>query len=111
LIYASIIQADEYLVFSLDPEKDSDLPGLSKPVIRTLGNLKIAQLKKYLVAKLNQSQKDAWSLDILCQGNKLGNELSLMFVKRTIWLDSKSELELTYTLEPSWRERSKPKNT
>lgn len=57
---------DEYLVFSLDPEKDSDLPGLSKPVIRTLGNLKIAQLKKYLVAKLNQSQKDPWSLDILC---------------------------------------------
>ena len=60
------------------------------------GHLKIGQLKSYLVAKVESLQIVPESLDILCQGNKLGNELSLTFVKRTIWLDSKSDLQLTF---------------
>lgn len=94
--FAKNLQTDEHVEFTLVPEVGSSMPKLLKPMIRTLGILQIVQLKKYLVVKLNMQQNDVSSFEILCRGKELGNKLSLTFVKRTIWLDSKSDLQLTY---------------
>lgn len=67
--------------------------------IRTSGRLKIIQLKKYLAEKLNVDSKRASTLEILCNGDIVGDELSLTFIHRTRWLNNDEELVLTYSMD------------
>ena len=102
---------------------DGALPALKNPVLRTSGKLKISSLKKYLVQQLdvkssgydggvekdkavnsnNNSSNDKnmiQSIEILCNGYPMGNELNLTFIYRTMWLVTMPDevLTLTYRL-------------
>lgn len=95
-------------------------PPLDLPFLQTQGSIRIGQLKKYLTKKLNlvNNQKlspsrsadsqnsgisqpnklrnDDTELEILCNSVPLGNELSVTFVSRTVWMDPTNELTLKY---------------
>ncbi|KAL7453628.1 hypothetical protein ACHAWC_005281 [Mediolabrus comicus] len=94
---------------------DGTLPALKNPILRTSGKLKISSLKKYLVQQLdmkgvgkdttsnNSSSNDKkmiQSIEILCNGYPMGNELNLTFIYRTMWLVTMPDevLTLTYRL-------------
>jgi hypothetical protein len=102
---------------------DGTLPALKNPILRTSGKLKISSLKKYLVQQLdikssgdggvetdmavnnsnNNSSNDKnmiQSIEILCNGYPMGNELNLTFIYRTMWLVTMPDevLTLTYRL-------------
>jgi len=66
---------------------------LEKPLIRTSGQLKVGQIKKYLMNKLKLLGPN---VDVLCNGDPLGNELSLIFIQRTRWLYPNEDLCLHY---------------
>jgi Zinc finger, C3HC4 type (RING finger) len=90
-------------------------PRLPLPVLETNGNVRIGQLKKYLTAKLLPIQKaleksspfthleggddcptHGGDFEILCNSVPLGNELSVKFILRTVWMDLDQRLTLTY---------------
>mmetsp|Transcript_2364 Transcript_2364/g.3607 ORF Transcript_2364/g.3607 Transcript_2364/m.3607 type:complete len:338 (+) Transcript_2364:110-1123(+) len=77
-------------------EAGYEMPPLTKPLIRVSGRYKIVQLKKYLLKKLQLSVRDPSVIELLCNGGPVGNELSLTFVNRTVWLHGNEELKLTY---------------
>ncbi len=105
---------------------DGALPALKNPILRTSGKLKISSLKKYLVQQFdmkssgdggvetdktvnnsnnnsNSSSNDKkmiQSIEILCNGYPMGNELNLTFIYRTMWLVTMPDevLTLTYRL-------------
>ena len=96
-------------------QHDGTLPALKNPILRTSGKLKISSLKKYLVQQLdmkgvgkdttsnNSSSNDKnmiQSIEILCNGYPMGNELNLTFIYRTMWLVTMPDevLTLTYRL-------------
>lgn len=80
------------------PHPHQRLPSLRNSFIRTSGRLKIASLKKYLSQKLGM--KDAKnSIEILCNGDAMGDELNLTFILRTRWFSSNQVLTLRYRLE------------
>ena len=92
------------------------LPALDLPVLQTVGTVRIGQLKKYLAKQLPPppaATSDAdttivWShiqhqplssVEILCHDVPLGNELSVTFVLKTVWVDEGTKpLALTYRL-------------
>ena len=85
-------------------EKESStkklLPPLDKPLLRTSGKLKILQLKKYLILRLGLENTSVLELEILCNGDLIGDELSLVFVQRTRFHgDDGGDLVLTYRYE------------
>ena len=77
-------------------DKEEELDPLDKPFLRSIGKLKINQLKRYLVSVLPNLQGATEELDILCNGVPVGDEISLGFVKRLLWPHEESILELTY---------------
>ena len=56
------IQLDDDLDFSLTPETEvaqsHEMPPLERPWLRTSGRIKIVQLKKYLLKKLNMESTE-----------------------------------------------------
>ena len=75
----------------------SVLPPLDKPFIKTSGKLKVAQLKKYVAKKLlGDADQGADDIEILCNGESLGAELSLYFIKCTRWVAGETHLLLNY---------------
>ena len=70
------------------------LAALEKPFLRTSGKLKVIHLKKYLCKKLALGGVD--EVEILCKGETLGPELSLLFISRSRWVDRKHDLVLNY---------------
>ena len=105
--------------------KETSLPPLRCPVLRTSGRLKIVSIKKYLVQRLGL--KDTQSsvsqheihflncgslffatssyciafliqIDILCNGDQVGNEHNLTFILRTRWFTPNKVLTLHYRL-------------
>lgn len=77
------------------------LEALAKPFLRTSCGLLIQQLQKYLQKKLCLSSEDAGeapAVELLCNGEVLGTELSLQFVEKTRWIDTSPTLELQYRL-------------
>jgi len=99
----SVIEvADDDLEFSMIPETEISQPHemgpLERPRLRTSGRIKVVQLKKYLLRKLKMESIDPHAIDVLCNGIVVGNELSLTFINRTIWVDVGSSMELTYKL-------------
>jgi hypothetical protein len=91
-------------------------PALQNPYLRTSGSLRVGQIKKYLRRHLNLRQgaagagaaaeappatgessaptaaaaiapsDPAEALEVLCHGVPLGNELSVRFAQRAVWL-------------------------
>jgi Zinc finger, C3HC4 type (RING finger) len=108
---------EETISFCLLPDHTSaddrpPPPRLPLPILETNGNIRIGQLKKYLAAKLLPMQKSSpfthpevgggdcpthgGDFEILCNSVPLGNELSVKFVLRTVWMDLDQRLTLTY---------------
>ena len=97
---------------------------LRNELIRTSGQLKVGQIKKYLIKKLHMTEsnpnvsqhKDTiythcittydlpshWNIhqtpqiDVLYNGDPLGDELSLIFIQRTRWHHPTQDLCLHY---------------
>jgi hypothetical protein len=74
----------------------SNLPPLQNSVIRTSGRLKINQLKKFLMSQLKLDPSQL--LELQCNGDTIGDELSLTFVQRTRWLKPDEDMILSYRL-------------
>ena len=55
---------------------------LDKPYLKTNGNLKVGQLRKYLARKMRLRSEE---LELLCDGEELSGEHALRFVKGTVW--------------------------
>jgi len=103
-----IVSVDE-ITFTLlphDGEHNFDtqsLPPLQR-VIRTSGRLKVGGLRKFIWNKLISlddslsSSLTPSSIEILCSGDPLGGELSLIFVSRTRWVHSADDFTLTYRI-------------
>lgn len=71
------------------------MPPLDNHMLRSSGRLKVSQLKKFLIRKLKLKKLPA-AVEITCNGDPLGNELSLKFVQRTRWLNPSQDLTLYY---------------
>jgi len=95
------VSGDE-LNFSLIPDTNAQkhhlMPSLQNPLLRTSGRLKVSQLKKYLLKKL-RVRVNPNSLQISCNGDCLGDELSLIFVYRTRWIHTENDLVLCFRFE------------
>mmetsp|Transcript_33196 Transcript_33196/g.49996 ORF Transcript_33196/g.49996 Transcript_33196/m.49996 type:complete len:357 (-) Transcript_33196:218-1288(-) len=115
---AAAFMSDNIIELRLQPDIKSSkstkrLPALHNHQLRTSGKLKIISLKKYILQRLESGgkQKDSkadsnnktglHSLEILCNGHPMGNELNLTFIYRTMWLFTTPDeiLTLTYRQE------------
>jgi hypothetical protein len=81
--------------------KTCSLPTLSNSCIRTSGRLKIAQLKKYLASQLGLDLDQQSNLSIRCNGDVVGDELSLTFIHLTRWLLPDEDMILHYSVIPT----------
>eukprot|EP00573_Skeletonema_grethae_P003810 CAMPEP_0201696304 /NCGR_PEP_ID=MMETSP0578-20130828/8012_1 /ASSEMBLY_ACC=CAM_ASM_000663 /TAXON_ID=267565 /ORGANISM="Skeletonema grethea, Strain CCMP 1804" /LENGTH=327 /DNA_ID=CAMNT_0048182281 /DNA_START=222 /DNA_END=1206 /DNA_ORIENTATION=+ len=93
---------DNTIDLILRPE--DNLPALPYPQLRTSGKLKIISLKKYILQLINHEDEQQ-SLEVLCNGHPMGNELNLTFIYRTMWLFTTPDETLTLTY------RSRAKNS
>ncbi|KAL9189446.1 hypothetical protein ACHAXT_009121 [Thalassiosira profunda] len=82
------------------PHSHQKMMPLREPHLLLTGSAKISTLKKYLVQKLGLKDTKG-SIEILCNGDPVGNELSLTFIFRTRWLFAPKEevFTLNYRLE------------
>ena len=85
-------KTNDDVCFQLVSHEDSNLESLPKPYLRTSGQLRTIYLKKYLIKKLN--------LPVKCNGEIIGKEHSLLYIKRTRWHE-KEHLTLHYRLNES----------
>ncbi|GMI50723.1 hypothetical protein TeGR_g8782 [Tetraparma gracilis] len=92
------VPADQIPTTSDKTVSELELPRLSKPFLRTSGRLKILQIKKYLNKKLANVPSPK-AISVFCQGDLLGDELNLTFLKRTRWLNTSKDLTLHYRLK------------
>ena len=71
-------------------------PPLEKPFLEVPGNIRIGVLKKYLSMKV--PSPSLLIGEIYCNGSALGNEWTIGFIKRTIWIspDESSVMTLEY---------------
>jgi polycomb group RING finger protein 3 len=87
-----------------EPKSSLSMPPLERSHIETQARIRIGQLKTYIRQQLLSSSSsrgetadiDKTRIDILCNGVPLGNELSVQFILRTVWMDSSNPLTLTY---------------
>jgi len=77
----------------LQPGEEPFEESLDKPYIKTSGQLKVQQLRKYLAKKLKQPVAE---MELACQGESLAAEHSLQFIKRSLWVNPKEELIIHY---------------
>ena len=91
-------KTNDDVCFQLVSHEDSNLESLPKPYLRTSGQLRTIHLKKYLIKKLNLPVNS--NLQILCNGEIIGKEHSLLYIKRTRWHE-KEHLTLHYRLNES----------
>jgi len=73
------------------------MPVLVKPFLRTSGKLRVFQVKKYLVKKLNLNVKPS-DLMVLCNNELMGDEHSLLYLTKTRWVGMNEDLTLKYRL-------------
>jgi hypothetical protein len=103
---AATFMNDNIIELRLQPDmskakKSKRLPALVNRHLRTSGKLKVISLKKYLIQRLNVDKNNMLqSIEILCNGHPMGNELNLTFIYRTMWLFTTPDevLTLTYRL-------------
>jgi hypothetical protein len=100
-----------------EPKSSLSMPPLERPHIETQGRIRIGQLKTYIQQQLHVASSsnrestgtdtkpgngnihvnvEKTPLDILCNGVPLGNELSVNFILRTVWMDTTKSLTLAY---------------
>lgn len=82
----------------LETSIENSLPALKDSLIRTSGRLKVSQLKKYLIGKLELAAPNSTKLEIRCNGDAVGDELSLTFIQRTRWHLPFEDMVLTYRI-------------
>jgi len=87
------------VVFTLKPDDEVTNPmdPLQNPILRTSGQLKVRQIKKYIIQKLNLNTSSS-TIEVLCDGDPLGEELSLKFIRRTRWHHPTQDLCLNYRI-------------
>jgi len=93
---------DDDLTFRLVPGQNNDekaLPLLQKPFLRTSGKLKIYQVKKYLIKKLDVQNVSPQDIKIMCGDEMIGDEHSLVFLTKTLWVGKTDDLTLHYWLK------------
>ena len=74
---------------------DDNMPRIEYDLLTTSGKMKVLQLKRFLLARL-KSDKDPSTVEMMVKGSIVGNELSLTFIQRTMWLEYDQPLELLY---------------
>jgi polycomb group RING finger protein 3 len=87
-----------------EPKSSLSMPPLERSHIETQARVRIGQLKTYIRQQLISSSTsrgeiadiDKTRIDVLCNGVPLGNELSVQFILRTVWMDPSNPLTLTY---------------
>lgn len=108
------------ITVEVTPHRPSEDPAdsIEYPILRTTGSLRIGQVKKFLEMKLKEKQEreqdkkmtaasakiqtGCRSIEVLCDGTMLGDELTLAFVSRTVWRESmKHHLVLSYQYAPN----------
>ena len=93
------------MTFRLEPDQKGEESGrlahLPKPFLRTSQHLRIYHLQKYISGKLQLD--DPKKVEILCNGESLGQEMNLQFIRRTRWVDQGKDLALTYRLRSKKR--------
>jgi polycomb group RING finger protein 3 len=70
-------------------------PRIPYDLLTTSGRMKVLQLKRFLLARL-ESTKDPNTIELTVKGSVVGNELSLTFLQRTMWLDHTQPIEIRY---------------
>jgi hypothetical protein len=86
---------DDEVDFCMTPCQDTTehkMPRMQYDLLSTSGRIKILNLKRFLKARLGI---DA-DIEMTCNGQLVGNELSLNFIQRTIWMDDEVPIELEY---------------
>ena len=79
------------------------LEALDKPFLKTSGKLKVTQLRKYICKKLKIPDSQVDEVEILCNGETLGPELNLYFIKCTRWMQGEAHLLLNYRKSRNFR--------
>ena len=77
-----------------EPDATDAYTDLEKPFLRTSKKLRVIHLKKYLAKKLEMEKTS--DIEISCNGETLGPELSLEFIQKTRWHDEERDLVLNY---------------
>ena len=108
------IDSDKMIEIQLDadsnpPNKSQQLPELKCPLIYLSGQTKISTIKLYLIKKLGLTDTTHSNIQILCNDIPLGDESSLTFIVRTIWITPNKMLALKYRLEAEDSPRKKRK--
>ncbi|CAM9726599.1 unnamed protein product [Heterosigma akashiwo] len=71
------------------------LPPLDTATLRCSGKLKVLQLKKYLAMTFQLEHRN--EVTISCKQTNLGDELSLFYIRRTLWkYEEDADLVLHY---------------
>lgn len=85
-----VIATDDEIDLFLEPDEGSlhRIPPLKRPHLCVSGRARIVHLKKYLLRKLNMPEKDISGLDLKCRNEIVGNDHSLRFAERTIWMNT-----------------------
>lgn len=71
------------------------MPTMGLDLLQTSGKIKILNLKRFLKSRL-ELEDGVETIELMVRGNIVGNELSLTFIERTMWLDHNKPLELLY---------------
>eukprot|EP00118_Oscarella_pearsei_P016772 m.162414 g.162414 ORF g.162414 m.162414 type:complete len:355 (+) comp38841_c0_seq17:40-1104(+) len=82
----------------LKPEDTKNLPGnfLFEKYLRCSARMTVAHLKRFLTAKSNWKDEQPQQLDIFCKGNPLRDELTLEFIWRIRWGNTRQTMVLEY---------------
>ena len=85
---------DESKAAEEEEDEDEKVQKLEKPYIRTSARATILHLKKFLKKKLELASPD--DVDILCQGQIMGREYTLEYIRKTSWRAEAEQLKLVY---------------
>ena len=85
---------DESKAAAEEEDEDEKVQKLEKPYIRTSARATILHLKKFLKKKLELASPD--DVDILCQGQIMGREYTLEYIRKTSWRAEAEQLKLVY---------------
>ena len=78
---------------------DLSLPPLALSSLRASGQLRIRSIKKLLCAKLAAAHhRPPSAIEVCCNGDPVGDELSLTFLRRTRLVNRREDVALTYQL-------------
>jgi hypothetical protein len=81
------------VTFKLEPIDDS--PPLPRPVMEADGKIRVRELKKFIAQQLDTKSP----IRILYDDVPLGDELSITFIKRSVWIETEDDImSLSYNI-------------